>query len=166
MSRLDSFIRRMQAQRSVLDHAAAVLAARRSAFDGPVLELGLGNGRTFDHMRQRFAGRRIVAFDRANVANPASCPGPDDLILGEIQDTGAAFARQYGTSGVMVHADLGNGLAADDLVLAAWLAPLAHSLVRPSGLVLTSTELLHPGLIVQPVPPDVPPGRYFIYERG
>lgn len=166
MSRLDSFIRRMQAQRSVLDHTAAVLAVLGSAFGGPVLELGLGNGRTYDHMRQQFGGRRIVAFDRANVANPASCPGPDDLILGEIQTTGTAFALQNGACAVMVHADLGNGNAADDLVLAAWLAPLAHALVQTGGLVLTSTELHHPGLLVQPVPPDVPSGRYFIYQRS
>ena len=33
--------------------------------EGPVLELGLGNGRTFDHLRERLPGRRIVAFDRA-----------------------------------------------------------------------------------------------------
>jgi hypothetical protein len=166
MSRLDSFIRRMQAQRVVLNHAAAVLAAHGSALPGPVLELGLGNGRTYDHMREQFPGRRIVAFDRANVANPASCPGPNDLILGEIQDTGAAFARQHGPSAVMAHADLGNGVAADDLVLAAWQAPLVHALVQPGGLVLTSTELHHPGLSPQPLPPDVPTGRYFIYQRN
>jgi hypothetical protein len=156
----------MQAQRSVLDHAMAELAARGAAFEGPVLELGLGNGRTYDHMRQRFAERRVVAFDRANVANPASCPGPDDLILGEIQATGTAFARKHGPSAVIVHADLGNGIAADDQVLAAWLAPLAHAMVRAGGLVLTSTELHHSELLAQPVPADVPPGRYFIYQRS
>ena len=165
MSRLDSFIRRMQAQRLVLNHVAAVLAARGETFVGPVLELGLGNGRTYDHMREQFPGRRIVAFDRANVANPASCPAADDLILGEIQQTGAAYARQHGATAVMAHADLGNGIAADDAVLAAWQAPLAHALVRRDGLVLTSTELHHPDLAVQPLPPDVPAGRYFIYRR-
>jgi S-adenosyl-L-methionine methyltransferase len=131
-----------------------------------VLELGLGNGRTYDHMRQEFPGRRIVAFDRANVANPASCPQPSDLILGEIQQTGAAFARQHGASAVLAHADLGNGIAADDAVLAAWQGPLVHALVQPGGLVLTSTELHQPGLAALPLPPDVPAGRYFIYERG
>jgi hypothetical protein len=166
LSRLDSFIRRMQAQRVVLNHAAAIVAARGTAFTGPVLELGLGNGRTYDHMREQFPGRRIVAFDRANVANPASCPAPGDLILGEIQDTGDAFARQHGATAVMAHADLGNGVAADDLVLAAWQAPLVFALVRTGGLVLTSTELHHPGLALQPLPPGVPTGRYFIYQRN
>jgi S-adenosyl-L-methionine methyltransferase len=74
MSRLDSFIRRMQAQRLVLNHAAAALGD----LPGSVLELGLGNGRTYDHLREVIAlpfrvpvpARRIIAFDRANVANP------------------------------------------------------------------------------------------------
>jgi S-adenosyl-L-methionine methyltransferase len=170
LSRLDSFIRRMQAQRVVINHAASVLAARVPGFVapeliGPVLELGLGNGRTYDHLRQEFPGRRIVAFDRANIANPASCPQPGDLILGEIQHTGSAFALQHGPVAVLAHADLGNGVAADDAVLAAWQGPLVYALVQSGGLVLTSTELNHVGLVAQPLPPDVPSGRYFIYRR-
>jgi S-adenosyl-L-methionine methyltransferase len=166
VSRLDSFIRRMQAQRIVLNYAAAALAARGLEFTGPVLELGLGNGRTYDHMREQMPGRRIIAFDRANVANPASCPPQEDFILGEIQDSGAAFAHRHGAAAVLVHADLGNGVAADDLVLAAWQGPLAQALVRPGGLVLTSTKLSQPGLQELPLPPDVPPGRYFMYRRS
>jgi S-adenosyl-L-methionine methyltransferase len=165
VSRLDSFIRRMQAQRVVINYAASVLVARNQGPVGPVLELGLGNGRTYDHLRQEFPGRRIVAFDRANIANPASCPQPGDLILGEIQVTGGAFALQHGSSAVLVHADLGNGVAADDAVLAAWQGPLVHALVQPGGLVLTSTQLHHASLIAQPLPPDVAVGRYFIYVR-
>ena len=37
--------------------------------DGPVIELGLGNGRTYDHLRERLPGRRIIAFDRVNAGN-------------------------------------------------------------------------------------------------
>ena len=39
MSRLDSFLRRLQAQRGCLNDAAALVGAR----PGPVFELGLGN---------------------------------------------------------------------------------------------------------------------------
>jgi hypothetical protein len=48
MSRLDSFIRRLEAQRACLGYAAAQIRA----IAGPVLELGLGNGRTYDHLRE------------------------------------------------------------------------------------------------------------------
>ena len=55
MSRLDSFIRRLVAQRACLDHAAQLIGG----LDGAVLELGLGNGRTYDHLRSLFPGREI-----------------------------------------------------------------------------------------------------------
>ena len=46
MSRLDIFINRMVSQRACLNHAAALTAQ----MDGPIFELGLGNGRTYHHM--------------------------------------------------------------------------------------------------------------------
>jgi hypothetical protein len=52
-SRLDSFIRRLEAQRACLDWAAQEIAA----VPGEVVELGLGNGRTYDHLRTRLGGR-------------------------------------------------------------------------------------------------------------
>jgi len=53
VSRLDSFIRRLEAQRACLDHAAGLIGG----LDGVVLELGLGNGRTYDHLRSLFPSR-------------------------------------------------------------------------------------------------------------
>ena len=55
MSRLERFILRLKAQRNCLDAAAALLAG----LDGPILELGLGSGRTYDHLRDRFPDREI-----------------------------------------------------------------------------------------------------------
>jgi trans-aconitate methyltransferase len=89
MSRLDSFIRRLIAQRDILNFVATDLELPR---DGAVLELGLGNGRTYSHLRELFPARRIIAFDRALVAHAASAPPARDLVLGEIRDTAAAFA--------------------------------------------------------------------------
>ncbi len=165
MSRLDSFIARMQAQRTLLDAAAADLKAAGETLPGPAFELGLGNGRTYDHMREVFAGRRIIAFDRQLVANPKSTPPPDDLILGDIAETAPAFARQNGAIGAMLHADLGNGVAADDLTLQRWLPDVATALLRSGAIVLTSTRLDHPDLRQQPLPQNIQVGRYYIYRR-
>jgi S-adenosyl-L-methionine methyltransferase len=52
MTRLDSAIRRLTAQRDLLDWASEEIAP-----GGLVLELGLGNGRTYDHLRDRLPGR-------------------------------------------------------------------------------------------------------------
>ena len=58
MSRLDSMIRRLTAQRICIDLALDFI----SDVDGPVLELGLGNGRTYDHLREHSEGREIFVF--------------------------------------------------------------------------------------------------------
>ena len=48
MSRLDSMLRRLTAQRDGLNWAAQQI----SGVAGDVLDLGLGNGRTYDHLRE------------------------------------------------------------------------------------------------------------------
>src|SRR5260370_16799645 len=81
MSRLDSFIRRLEAQRACLDHAAELIRD----LDGFVLELGLGNGRTYDHLRSLFPDRPIYVCERQVAAPPDSVPPPDMLILCDIR---------------------------------------------------------------------------------
>ena len=48
MSRLDSFIRRVTAQRDCLNRVAEIIEYH----EGLILEMGLGNGRTYDHLRE------------------------------------------------------------------------------------------------------------------
>ena len=83
MSRLDSFIRRLEAQRACLDRAAELIAR----LDGAVLELGLGNGRTYDHLRELFPGRDIYVCERQVAAHPDCVPPADRLLLGDMRET-------------------------------------------------------------------------------
>ena len=83
MSRLDFMISRLTAQRALLDEAARLIADQ----PGCVFELGLGSGRTFDHLRQLLPDREIFAFDRAISAHPKCIPDGDHMILGEIRET-------------------------------------------------------------------------------
>jgi len=158
MSRLDSFIRRVTAQRDCLDHVAALL----DGMDGPVLELGLGNGRTFDHLRERLPGRRIVAFDRKLAAHRNSTPPPDDLVLGEIAETAAAFA---GIGAALVHADIGTGYEDKDAVTLSWLPGLVARLLRQGGIAASGLPLVHAELARLELPHSVPKERYFLYRR-
>lgn len=103
MSRLDSFIRRLTAQRDILNHVAANLDLPG---EGALMEIGLGNGRTFNHLRELFPNRRIIAFDRAMGAHASSVPAQEDLVIGEISQTAPAF---IGTEAAFVHADIGTG---------------------------------------------------------
>jgi hypothetical protein len=166
MSRLDSFIARLQAQRALLDRACAELNAAGQRFPGPALEFGLGNGRTFHHLREKLKDRRIVVFERLVEANRQSVPPPEDLVLGEIEQTAPAFARKFGAIAALLHADLGNGEADNELKLQSWLPRAAHAPVRPGGLIITSTRLAHVQLEEQPLPADVPLGLYYVYRRA
>ncbi|TXI07553.1 MAG: hypothetical protein E6Q76_08410 [Rhizobium sp.] len=158
MSRLDSFIRRLSAQRDILNSVADDVRT----LDGPVLELGLGNGRTFDHLRELFPDRRIIAFDRAANAYGPSMPSADNLILGEIRDT----ARQFvGANASLAHADIGTGYEDKDAITLTWLPQIMAGVLAPGGLAVSGLPIDHPDLQALPLPSSVKDGRYFIYRR-
>jgi len=159
MSRLDSFIRRMIAQRDVIAAAARLI----DGLSGPVLELGLGNGRTYHHLRETFPGRRVIAFDRVLAAHPSSIPPAGDLLLGEINDT----ARTHiGICAALVHADIGTGTPEGDRRLATWLPALVRDLLAPGGIAASGSALELPDLCPLALPASVPEGRYFLYRRA
>ncbi|WP_298724716.1 class I SAM-dependent methyltransferase [uncultured Ferrovibrio sp.] len=160
MSRLDSFIRRLEAQRALLNWAATKLPDQ-----GLALEVGLGNGRTFDHLREKLPGWRIVAFDRQNNANPRSVPPVGDLILGEFATALPAFAAEHPQAARLIHCDAGLGdpeaNAKQVAMISHWVPPLA----APGALVLSDQQLSHPELEELPLPVAIPPNRYFVYKR-
>lgn len=158
MSRLESFIRRLTAQRDILD----MICREVPLGDGPVIELGLGNGRTYDHLRERLPGRRIIAFDRVCQANLRSMPPDGDLILGEIDETARPFK---GINAALVHADIGSGYDDLDELNLGWLSGLIVDLLAPGGIAASGVPLSHPELHPLPVPAGVPKDRYFLYKR-
>ena len=162
MSRLDSMIRRLSAQRACLDAVSGLIAH----IPGPVLEIGLGNGRTYDHLRERLPGREILVFDRALAAHPPSEPPPHRIYVG---GGGGSLARgqgRVGGSAPQAPADLGSGRPGQDQTVAALLARLLPAVMRPGGLVVSDQELVAPELPAEPLPDGVPPGRYFLYRRA
>ncbi len=165
MSRLDSFIRRLEAQRACLDRAIVIVRP----VAGAVLELGLGNGRTYDHLRARLGGsREIFALDRQVAAHPDCVPDPDHLLLGDFRDTLPVLARRLGRSVALVHADTGSGEAAASRAAAQSLLPLIEPLLA-AGAVIVSDQDLAPapalGWTAQTLPAGVEPGRYFLFRK-
>ncbi len=158
MSRLDSFIRRLVAQREILD----MICKEMTLPDGIVIELGLGNGRTYDHLRERLSERRIIAFDRVSAAHKLSTPEPDNLVLGEIDVTARKF---FGIGAALVHADIGSGYDDLDAVNLAWLPAVTMQLLAPSGIAASGVRMDHPGLEKLPLPATVAEGRYHIYRK-
>lgn len=161
MSRLDSFIRRLEAQRRCLDHAADLVRD----VPGPVLEVGLGNGRTYDHLRSIMPQREIFAFDRQLAAHPDSTPPEDHLILGDVLDTLPRLIRQGRLHAAFAHADIGSGDKLATAAVAAALAPWLAEAVVPGGVVASDQPLVAPARLKPlPLPDGVAPGRYFLYR--
>ncbi len=162
MSRLDSFIRRLEAQRSCIDRAGELIAE----LPGPVLEVGLGNGRTYDHLRARLPGREIFVFDRQVAAHPDCIPPARFLMLGDFRETLPAAAARIGRRAALIHADLGSGDEAASARLAQSLSPLFADLLAPGGMLVGDQDMAGPLLSPLPLPPGVTAGRYYLYRKS
>ncbi|MCF3936498.1 class I SAM-dependent methyltransferase [Acuticoccus sp. M5D2P5] len=160
-SRLDIFIARMEAQKAFIEMVAGMI----DGVEGPIFELGLGNGRTFDHLREILPGREIFVFDRSVTAHPASIPDGDHMIIGEIRDTLAFCAPRVGCKAALIHCDLGTGDPTADLAKAAWLAPLIKEHVAPGGYVATGIALDMDGFEEIPRSEAAELGRYWLYHK-
>jgi hypothetical protein len=161
LSRLDSFIRRLEAQRACLNLAARAIRG----LPGPVLELGLGNGRTYDHLRELLPEREIFVFEREVAAHPASLPDPAHLIRGDIQSTLPAARALLPGPAALVHSDIGSGDAARNATLAAWLAATLPDLLAAGAWVIADQPLHSARLVPQPPPEGVARERYFLYRH-
>jgi hypothetical protein len=162
LSRLDTFIKRVTAQRDCLNEIARRLHGR----PGPVLELGLGNGRTYDHLRSLFPDRDIFVFDREIVAHPACVPPPERVLLGDFRDTlGGALAR-IGRRAVLAHGDFGSADPARTADLARFLGPALDPLLEPGAFVVSDQRMTVARWRPVAPPPSVDPDRYFIWQVG
>lgn len=162
MSRLDSFIRRLQAQRACLDHAVELIRE----LHGPVLELGLGNGRTYDHLRERLPERDIYVCDRQVAAHPGCIPPARFLIIGDVRETLPEARVRLGAAIALIHADLGSGDDEANRRQAAELAPLIAGLLQPDGIVVSDQAFVTPRLRLLELPAGIKPGRYFLYRAA
>ncbi|MGV6849765.1 MAG: class I SAM-dependent methyltransferase [Marinibacterium sp.] len=161
MTRLDVFIDRMVSQRACLDYAIAETAA----LPGPAFELGLGNGRTYHHMRARISGRDIFVFEREIAAQPNSRPDPAFAILGDVTETLPAALDRFGATVSLIHADLGGPDLARNDAFARRISPLVAPLLLPGGILVTSDRMYFDDLAELPLPEGAVPGRCFVYQR-
>jgi S-adenosyl-L-methionine methyltransferase len=160
LSRLDSFLRRLLAQRDCLDAALALIRD----MPGPILEMGLGNGRTYDHLREHSPGREIFVFERKVCAHPDCVPDAEHLFEGDIEATLAAARNRFSGRIALAHGDLGSGHPAVDARLAATVSAGLPPLMAPGGVIVSDQELSLPGAAALPLPQGVQPGRYFMYR--
>jgi hypothetical protein len=162
VSRLDSFIRRLEAQRRCLNHAVELIAG----IDGPVIELGLGNGRTFDHLKELMPNRAVFAFDRRLSAHPLCVPDSEHFVEGDFLDTLPAARVRLGGPAAMCHADIGSGDEQASAALARMIAPMIDRLMAAGGIVLGDQPMTIDRWTPLPLVNGVEAGRYFLYRVG
>lgn len=161
MSRLDSFIRRVSAQRDCLNHGAKEVAAMA----GPVLELGLGNGRTYDHLRSLFNPEDVYVFDRQVKAHPDCIPDVDHMIVGDFLETVPTAQARIPRLARFVHCDIGSGDKAASVKLAQMLGEHLPALLC-SGALIASDQPFDVDVWEQlPLPVGIAEGRYHLYRQ-
>lgn len=160
-SRLDLFIDRMVSQRACLDFAIAQTAEMQ----GPVFELGLGNGRTYHHMRNRIQSRDIYVFERAVASHPDSTPPEELTILGDVNQTLPETMTRMGAVASLIHADLGGHNREKNDIFARKVSPLIEPLLAPGGMMVSSDRMYFADLVEVALPEGAVPERCFIYQK-
>ena len=157
MSRLDSMLRRFTAQRDGLNWAGAEIAG----VSGDVLDMGLGNGRTHDHLRETLPDRRVWVIDRVLQCHPSCVPPEEDFLQGEAVPM-LERLKQGGHKIVLAHYDFGFGVKEQDVAEAAAMSPVIASVMAKGGIVVSGQPLV--GFEELKGPEGIPEGRYLFYR--
>ncbi len=162
MSRLLSNIARLEAQRACLDLAVSMVGD----LAGPVLELGLGNGRTYDHLRVRLPARDIFVFERQVASHPDCVPPPDRLILGDLRETLPAAYTRFPQQAALAHVDIATHDRAASERLAVVVAPMLAALMREGAVIVSELPMPVAHWRALMVPTEAAGGRYHMYQAG
>jgi len=157
MSRLESMRRRLSAQIDGINWAATQIRDT----PGDVLEMGLGNGRTYDHLRTQIPNRRIWVIDRVLKPHPSCIPPAADFLQGEAADMLHKLDAE-GHKMALAHYDFGHGVKELDVAEGRALSPAIAAVMAPGGLVLSQQPLV--GLTQISGPDTIDPERYLFYR--
>jgi hypothetical protein len=161
LSRLEKLLFRLESQLAVLAWLADDIRAR----PGVVFELGLGKGRTYDHLRTKLGGREIFVFERDVDTNPYRMPDADHLIVGEMAETLPMMAERYRGQVVLAHSDVGSFERAHNEHMAGLVSRLLPPALAPGALIVADLPLTLPEADPLPLPEGAIDGRYFLYRR-
>jgi len=156
MSRLESMMRRLTAQKLGLEWAAE----KTAALTGDALEIGLGNGRTYDHMREILPQRHIWVIDRILQCHHSCTPPAEYFLQGE---AGPMLQRLKieNRKITLAHYDCGIGVKEKDVAEAAELSPLIAAVMVSGGIIVSGQPLV--GIRQVSGPDGIAPDRYYFY---
>lgn len=163
LTRLDRLRLRLEAQNACLAWAFGQIEKT----PGIVFELGLGHGRTYDHLRTHLPERDIYVFDREVDCYEDCTPPADRMMLGNIDETLERAAGRFANAAVLVHSDMGSYTEAHNSAMSALLSRMLPAVLAPGAIVVSDLPLTMTGVNALPLPPGAQEGRYFLYRaRG
>jgi len=130
-----------------------------------VFEIGLGLGRTFNHLRHYLPERDIVVFDRVNTAYPDCMPDEGQLILGEFAETLPAAANRFAGRVILVHSDIGSFDRESNRSVASLVGSAIGTALAPGAIVLSDLPLEIDGCTALRMPEGVTEDHYYLYRR-
>jgi len=157
MSRLESMMRRLTAQKLGLEWAVEMTAG----LSGDALEIGLGNGRSYDHLREIAPDRRIWVIDRILQCHHSCVPPAEYFLQGEAGDMLARLASKNRQI-IVAHYDCGMGIKEKDVAEAATLSPMIAAVMAPNGIIISGQPLV--GVTQVDGPNGIAPDRYYFYK--
>jgi hypothetical protein len=161
LSRLEKTLFRLQAQHASFAHLVTLIEGR----PGIVAELGLGHGRTFDHLRRTLPDREIYVFDHADNAYQDCRPDPAYMIAGDIADTFPPFAERFAGQVILANSDVGSFDSASNARAAALMSRILPPAIAPHGYVMSDLPLTMPGFEQLPTPEGARDGAYYLYRK-
>lgn len=132
---------------------------------GCVLEFGLGNGRTYDHLRTLLPDREIFVFEREVSAHPDCVPDADHLFEGDFADSIPRALATLKARAALAHCDIGSGDGAESRARADWLGPAMAPLLVSGAIVASDQDLHRARFTPIALPQGINARRYFVYRH-
>ena len=161
MSRLEDLTHRFLTQRAALDLGVELIAD----IDGIIVELGLGKGRTFDHLRERLSGRTIYVFDHELSCEPEYAPAPEYRMFGNITETLPAFCERFSGQAALIHSDVGTRDREHDQPLVDCIATQLETLITAGGVIVSDRPMQQRGWSTLPSLREMEHFPYFMYRQ-
>lgn len=162
ISRLEKTLFRLQAQHACLSWLFNAIAGK----PGVVVEFGLGQGRTFDHLRRHLPDRDIYVFDRVNKAYDDCQPDPAFLFLGEIDERFSEAMQCIAGRVVLANSDIGSFDRNLNSRNAEMSSRLLGPVMAPGGFIMSDLPLNLPNFSTLPLPNGAPDDRYYLYQNA
>ena len=161
LTRLEKTLYRLEAQHACLNWAVAEIEGR----DGLVFELGLGLGRTFNHLKHNLGSRQIYVFEREVHCYPDCRPEDDELIIGNLEDTLPDAVNRFAGQVVLAHCDVGSMDRDHNRKMSGLLSRNLGPALCDNAIVLSDLPLDIEGTSPRPLPGSARVDRYYLYRK-